>query len=264
MGGLASPPLDRSMTTSTTPNLEDANAQLAALDAAARVSWAAEHFRGGLAMTSSFGAQSAVMLHLVTRVVPDLPVVWIDTGYLFPETYRFAEQLRDRLSLNLNVYTADMTPARFEALHGRAWEQGADDSGSAAGEADYLRAFKVEPMKRAIADLGITCWLAGLRAEQTDHRATLRPVEKQDGVYKVHPILNWTGKQVGEYLKQHDLPYHPLVEQGYASIGDTHSTRPVTAEMDERDGRFTGLRQECGLHLPETPEENQSRGSSGL
>ncbi|XAL99162.1 phosphoadenylyl-sulfate reductase [Phycisphaeraceae bacterium D3-23] len=246
------------MTASATLNLDDANAQLGAFDAAARVAWAKEHFRGGLAMTSSFGAQSAVMLHLVTQVVPDIPIVWIDTGYLFPETYRFAEQLRQRLGLNLKVYTGDLTPARYEALHGRAWED------AEQGQRDYLRAFKVAPMKRAIEDLGITCWLAGLRAEQTDHRATLRPVEKQDGVYKVHPILSWTGQQVGAYLKQHKLPYHPLVEQGYASIGDTHSTRKVTDEMTDRDGRFTGLRQECGLHLPETPEENQSRGSSGL
>lgn len=247
------------MTASATFNLDDANTQLAAQDAAARVAWAVEHFREGLAMTSSFGAQSAVMLHLVTRVVPDIPVVWIDTGYLFPETYRFAEELRERLSLNLKVFTAGITPARFEAMHGRAWEEEAN-----GGEAEYLKHFKVEPMQRAIRELGITCWLAGLRAEQTDHRATLRPVERQNGVYKVHPILNWTRKQVGDYLTQHNLPYHPLVEQGYASIGDTHSTRPVTAGMDERDGRFTGLRQECGLHLPETPEENQSRGSSGL
>ncbi len=247
------------MTASATLNLDDANAHLAAQDAAARVAWAAERFGAGLAMTSSFGAQSAVMLHLVTRVVPDVPVVWIDTGYLFPETYRFAEELRDRLDLNLKVFTAGITPARFEAVHGRAWED--TDHG---GEAEYLRRFKVEPMQRAIRELGITCWLAGLRAEQTDHRATLRPVERQNGVYKVHPILNWTRKQVGDYLTRHGLPYHPLVEQGYASIGDTHSTRPVTADMDERDGRFTGLRQECGLHLPETPEENESRGSSGL
>ncbi|MFI4861855.1 MAG: phosphoadenylyl-sulfate reductase [Phycisphaerales bacterium JB063] len=246
------------MTASATLNLDDANKQLAAQDAQARVAWAAEQFGRGLAMTSSFGAQSAVMLHLVTRVVPDIPVVWIDTGYLFPETYRFAEALRDRLDLNLKVYTGTLTPARFEALHGRSWE----DPGQ--GQTDYLRRFKVEPMKRAIETLGITCWLAGLRAEQTDHRATLRPVELQDGVYKVHPILNWTRKDVGEYLTRHDLPYHPLVEQGYASIGDTHSTRKVTDEMTDRDGRFTGLRQECGLHLPETPEENQSLGSSGL
>ncbi|MEM9415276.1 MAG: phosphoadenylyl-sulfate reductase [Planctomycetota bacterium] len=245
------------MTASTTLNLEDANARLDAQDAGARIRWAAQAFGDGLAMTSSFGAQSAVMLHLVAQNAPGIPVVWIDTGYLFPETYRFAEELRQRLKLNLRVFSADTTPARFEAIHGKTWEY-------AEGLDQYHRTFKIEPMKRAIEELGITCWLAGLRAEQTDHRATLRLVERQDGVYKVHPILNWTRKQVGGYLSAHDLPYHPLVEQGYATIGDTHSTRKVTAEMDERDGRFTGLRQECGLHLPETQEENESLGSSGL
>lgn len=208
-------------------------------------------------MTSSFGAQSAVMLHLATRVVPDIPVILIDTGYLFPETYHFVRDLTQRLSLNLKVYTPRVTPARYEALHGRTWEY-------VEGLSHYHEVFKVEPLQRALEELSVTAWLAGLRSNQTDHRATLRPIEAQDGLYKIHPILNWSRKDVGEYLSQYDLPYHPLVEQGYASIGDTHSTRPVTAEQDERDGRFNGLAQECGIHVPQTKEEDDSRMSSGL
>src|SRR5690606_23489534 len=107
-------------------------------------------------------------------------------------------------------------------------------------------------------------WLAGLRKGQTEHRKHLRHVELQGDTYKVHPILTWTTKAVHEYLKRHDLPYHPLHEQGYASIGDWHSTRPVGAGEDERAGRFGGLKQECGLHLPKSPEENASREASGL
>ena len=239
-------------------DVEAVNAQLDAAPAEAVVAWAHETFGRSLVMTSSFGAQSAVMLHLVTRVVPDIPVVFIDTGYLFPETYRFALQMQERLGLNLKVYTPQVTTGWLEAVHGKLWEQGPE------ALEKYLQIVKVEPMQRALTELGVKAWVAGLRREQTRHRANLRRVEVQDGRCKVHPILDWTTKQVHEYLQAHDLPYHPLYEQGYASIGDVHSTRPITDQQHEREGRFGGLRQECGLHLPTSAEENESRESSGL
>ncbi|QDU72159.1 phosphoadenylyl-sulfate reductase [Mucisphaera calidilacus] len=235
-----------------------ANDHLEALDAQEVVRWAHETFGEGLILSSSFGAQSAVMLHLVTRVVPGIPVVWIDTGYLFPETYKFAAALEERLGLNLRVYQPEVTPARFEALHGRVWESGGE------GLDAYHRVFKVEPMQRALRELGATAWFAGLRAEQSASRSSLGTLGEQDGVYKVHPILKWSTRQVHAYLKEHDLPYHPLVDQGYASIGDVHSTRPITAGEDERAGRFGGLKQECGIHLPSSAEESASRDASGL
>ncbi|MEM6260653.1 MAG: phosphoadenylyl-sulfate reductase [Planctomycetota bacterium] len=245
------------MTASATLNLASINAELDNGEAPDIVRWAGETFGNGLALTSSFGAQSAVMLHLVTRVLPGVPVILIDTGYLFPETYRFAEQLRQRLDLNLKVYTPQISPARYEAIHGKTWEY-------AEGLDHYHKLFKVEPLQRALEQLNISAWLAGLRAQQTDHRATLRTIEQQDGLYKVHPILHWSSKDVHNYLKEHDLPYHPLVEKAYASIGDTHSTRPITQGMDEREGRFGGLRQECGIHLPTSKDEEASRDASGL
>ena len=239
-------------------DLDAVNAELDGAPAERIVDWASQRFGSGLVMTSSFGAQSAVSLHLVTRVVPDIPVILIDTGYLFPETYRFALELKERLSLNLQVYTPRVTTGWLEAVHGKLWEQGAE------GLERYHQIVKIEPMQRALSDLGATAWVAGLRRGQTSHRAGLRPVEQQEGRYKVHPILDWSTKDVHEYLKAHDLPYHPLYEQGYASIGDVHSTRPITEQQHEREGRFGGLRQECGLHLPDSNEENQSRESSGL
>ena len=245
------------MTASATLQLDSVNSQLDGKSADDVIRWAGETFGDGLAMTSSFGAQSAVMLHLVTRIIPDLPVILIDTGYLFPETYQLVKDFTERFSLNLKVYTARVTPARYEALHGKTWE--VEES-----MGHYLQLFKVEPLQRALEELNVTAWLAGLRANQTDHRATLRTVEKQDGVYKVHPILNWSRKDIGEYMAKHDLPYHPLVEKGYASIGDTHSSRPITEGEDERAGRFGGFAQECGIHLPQSEAENESLGSSGL
>src|SRR5690606_4872816 len=143
--------------------------------------------------------------------------------------YRFAEQLTERLRLNLKVYQAAMTPARMEAIHGPLWEKGEE------GMDRYNLLRKVEPMQQAIKELDVKAWAAGLRRQQTAYRASLTTVARQDGIVKVHPILRWTSRDIHDYLKKHDLPYHPLYEQGYVSIGDVHSTSPVTAEQHERD-----------------------------
>ncbi len=242
----------------TTIDLASINEQFAEADAPTLVQWAHETFGDGLVLTTSFGVQSAVMLHLVTQVVPKLPVVFVDTGFHFFDTYRFADQLTERLGLNLVVAQARHSSAWTIARHGKLWEGDTDDS----HKLDQIH--KVEPMARALDDLGATATLAGLRREQTDHRKDLPPVVFQRGRHKIHPILRWSQREVHEYLQQHELPYHPLTDQGYASIGDWTNTLPITAEGHERDGRFGGLKQECGLHLPETPEEDASRMSSGL
>jgi phosphoadenosine phosphosulfate reductase len=229
-------------------------------DATSLVQWGHDTFGNGLVLSTSFGIQSAVMLHLVTQVVPNIPVVWVDTGYLPVETYRFADELSSRLNLNLKVYQSPLSPARMEALHGRLWEQHDVESFNR-----YDRIRKVEPMQRALSDLQATAWLTGLRSDQTDHRKSLDRVGQQGGRYKLLPILQWTAKDVYDYLVTHDLPYHPLFDKGYVSVGDWHSSRPITADDDnERDTRFKGLKQECGLHLPQSPEEAASLDSSSL
>jgi phosphoadenosine phosphosulfate reductase len=222
------------------------------------IEWASDRFGERLIASTSFGATSAVMLHLVHTVAPRTPIVCVDTGYFFPETYQFAEGLIKRLKLDVRFYSAPMSPARQEALHGKLWEQGDE------GVKRYLQINKVEPMQRAIRELGAEGWMAGLRSEQTEHRAGLRPIDRQDGCVKIHPILRWTTEQMTAYMERYDLPYHPMVEQGYRSIGDHHSTIPTTADMDPRDGRILGKTRECGLHLPLTEEQNQSLKSSGL
>ena len=244
--------------TSNQPDLDAINPKLEGAEALEVIRWAHETFGNGLVLSTSFGMQAAVMLHLTTQVVPDIPVIFIDTGFHFLDTYKFADELTDRLKLNLKVYQAKASPAWTLARHGKLWEQGVE------GLNQLDRIHKVEPMARALDELGATATLAGLRRGQTEHRKTLPTVVLQRGRHKVHPILTWTDKDVHDYLKKHDLPYHPLREQGYTSIGDWHSTLPITAGMDERDGRFGGLKQECGLHLPETKEEDDSRFSSGL
>ncbi|MFW6067171.1 MAG: phosphoadenylyl-sulfate reductase [Myxococcota bacterium] len=242
----------------TESTLEQLNRQLEEASAEDVIRWAAKRFGSSLVMSTSFGAHSAVMLHLIGRIAPETPVVFIDTGYLFPETYRFADELARRFGLNLHVYGPAMTPARQEALYGKLWEQGEE------GVEQYLRLNKVEPMQRALEELGARAWLAGLRSEQTDHRAGLHRVDVQDGRYKIHPILHWSTDEVEAYMEAHELPHHPLYAQGYRSIGDWHSTLPTTDDMDPREGRILGRKRECGLHLPLSAEENASLKSSGL
>lgn len=240
--------------------LAELNQQLTNADANQIVQWAVEQFGDGLVMTTSFGIHSAVMLHMVTEIVPDIPVIWIDTGYLPTKTYLFAEELTDRLKLNLKVYQSSISPARMEALHGRLWAQ---NDVEALNRYDQIR--KVEPMQRALQELHATAWLAGLRSSQTDHRKALEVVNLQGEIYKVLPILKWNSKQVYDYLMAHDLPYHPLFDEGYVTVGDWHSSRPLTAsDEDERDTRFQGLKQECGIHLPLSLEESESFDSSSL
>lgn len=250
----------QNLTYSPELNLEAVNQQLAQADAQTLVEWGYQTFGEGLVMSTSFGIQAAVMLHLVSTVVPNIPVIWVDTGYLPAETYRFAEELTERLRLNLKVYQSPISPARMEALYGRLW---AEENVEALNRYDQIR--KVEPMQRALQELGATAWLAGLRGDQTDHRKTLNRIGKQSGKYKILPILNWNARDIYQYLTAHDLPYHPFFDLGYTTVGDWHSSRPVTEEDEnERDTRFHGLKQECGLHLPQTPGEAQSLDSSSL
>jgi phosphoadenosine phosphosulfate reductase len=207
-----------------------------------RVEQALELLPGAHVLTSSFGAQAAVMLHLVNTVVPRMPVVLIDTGYLFSETYRFIDELTQRLDLNLKVVRSDKSPAWQESRFGKLWDQGL------AGIEQYNRINKQEPLDRALKELGAETWFAGLRRSQAETRAQISPIEYKRGRYKVHPLFDWTDRHVGDYLKKHSLPYHPLWEKGYLSIGDWHTTRSL-AEVDSmEDLRFFGLKRECGLH----------------
>ncbi|MEB3312398.1 MAG: phosphoadenosine phosphosulfate reductase [Snowella sp.] len=236
------------------------NEQLKHANAEAIIEWGFQTFGDRLVMSTSFGIQAAVMLHLVTRIVPDIPVIWIDTGYLPTETYLFAEELTERLNLNLKVYQSPLSPARMEALYGKLWQQKDLES---LNRYDQIR--KVEPMQRALRDLNAIAWLAGLRRNQTSHRQNLQPLVKQGNQYKVLPILDWTSKDIYEYLTAYNLPYHPYFDQGYVSVGDWHSSRPLMADDEnERDTRFHGVKQECGLHLPLSPEAAQSLDSSTL
>jgi len=223
------------------------NRCLATLTAGERVAWALEHLPGRHVVTSSFGAQSAVSLHLLTRQAPNIPVVVIDTGYLFPETYRFIDKLTEELELDIRVFRSAISPAWQEARHGQRWMH---DLGALE---EYNREVKVEPMREALDSLDVGTWFAGLRRTQAETRREVPFVTAQNGRYKVHPIADWDDRSVHDYLVRHDLPYHPLWEHGYLSIGDYHSTRSIHEVSDAAGMRFFGRKRECGLHEMELP-----------
>ncbi len=223
----------------------DASATLEKLSAEERVAWALEHLPKPQVLSSSFGAQAAVMLHLLVTQAPDTPVVVVDTGYLFPETYQFIDHLQERFQLRLHVARAELSAAWQEARYGRLWKQ------DMAALDTYNRINKVEPMRRVFEGLGSRTWFTGLRRDQSASRLGVPFLGVQEGRFKVAPIADWTDREVGRYLKQHDLPYHPLWDQGYVSIGDWHTTRPLSEAGSADATRFFGLKRECGLHEPD-------------
>ncbi len=222
--------------------LASINRAFEALPARRRVEQAIELLPESYVLTSSFGAQSAVMLHLVNSVLPGIPVVLIDTGYLFPETYSFIDELTEKLRLNLRVFRSDSSPAWQERRFGRLWDQGL------RGIEQYNRINKQEPLDRAFRELDVQTWFSGLRRVQAATRARTAPIEFKRGRYKVHPLLDWTDRDVGRYLVEYELPYHPLWEKGYPSIGDWHTTRSLAEAGNLESVRFFGLKRECGLH----------------
>jgi len=222
--------------------LQHSNATFAKLSVTERVTWSLENLPGQHVVTSSFGAHAAVSLHLLTQQCPDIPVILIDTGYLFPETYRFVDKLTERLKLNLKVYSAGLSPRWQEARFGERWRMGPE------ALEEYNQLVKVEPMKRAINELEVGTWFAGLRRSQSLGRKNTAFLEWSNDRWKVHPIADWSDRDVHRYLTQNNLPYHPLWEHGYVSIGDYHTTKSIHEVSEAEQLRFFGLKRECGLH----------------
>jgi phosphoadenosine phosphosulfate reductase len=222
--------------------LDAVEAVLAQRSAQQRVEFALHDLPGVHVLSSSFGAQAAVSLHMVTRLLPNIPVILVDTGYLFPETYQFVDTLTERLGLNLQVVRPALSPSWLEARHGKLWEQGLE------GLERYGTLSKAEPMRRALQKFAARTWISGLRRAQSGSRAKLRIIDHVDGRFKFHPIADWTDRDIGRYLMQHQLPYHPLWDKGYVSIGDWHTTRPLSEAGSADATRFFGLKRECGLH----------------
>lgn len=204
-----------------------------------RLAFAAETFGEDLLFTSSFGAQSGVLLHLWSVVCPHLPVTFIDTGFLFPETLEYRDALAARLGLTVRVVRPDIARAAFVAEHG-------DDI--QARDPDFCCGVnKVSPI--APLKARARAWVSGLRRDQSKARADLAILETEGHLVRVHPIATLGAADVTAYLARHGIAEHPLVARRYLSIGCAPCTRAVRDGEDERAGRWDGsTKTECGIH----------------
>lgn len=216
--------------------------ELEGLKAPGRIARLSEIYGDRLVASTSFGLQAAAMLHLIRENAPEIPIVFVDTGYCFPETYEFAQSFIDDWGLDIRIFNPTMSAARQEALYGKLWEQGEE------GLKKYSLLNKVEPMNRALADVGGDVWLSGLRRSQSSTRADRDFAEQQRSTTKVYPILDWADAQLASYFYEHQLPRHPLEAKGYVTMGDWHSTRLPEVGESAEDTRFGGNKYECGLH----------------
>lgn len=191
------------------------------------------------AVISSFGAEAAVLLHLISRVRPDLPVVFLETGQHFFQTLAYRRELTERLGLT------DVRDIKPEAAALSNADPRGDLWRSAPDVCCAIR--KVQPLSQALA--GFDTRITGRKRYQNSHRAALEPFEAADGVLTVNPLAVWSADQIEDWLRDHQLPRHPLVEQGYPSIGCWPCTRAVETGEDARDGRWAGQEKtECGIH----------------
>lgn len=201
-----------------------------------------DEFPGRIALTSSFGAEAAVLLHMVATIDPATPVIFLETGKLFGETLRYRDALRDRLGLT-DVRSVRPDPERLAALDadGVLWY----------GNPDMCcRVRKVEPLRDALA--GFQAWITGRKGFHGGERASLPPVEAtDDGRFRINPLHGWRQQDVTDYFARHDLPRHPLEADGFRSIGCMPCTDRAAPGEDVRAGRWRGRgKSECGIHLP--------------
>jgi phosphoadenosine phosphosulfate reductase len=204
--------------------------------------WAVDAYGEGLTLSVSFGgAEGVVLLDMLSRITDRVRVFTLDTGFLFPETVKFREELMRRYGLSLEVVRPKLNITQQAARIGERLYAFDPDA--------CCRMRKVEPLERALE--GYSAWVTGIRRDQTAERRDTPVVgwEERFGVVKVAPLARWSVGQVDEYVRRHDLPLNPLLEKGYRSIGCVPCTRPVEHGEDARAGRWAGTEKtECGLH----------------
>lgn len=203
--------------------------------------WAYQEFGDGLTMATGFGAEGMVLIDIASRISPTPNIFFLDTGFLFAETYQLRERLQQRYGIEIRAVRTALSPEAQEQLYGpRLWATNPD-------LCCLIR--KIEPLKTALRDSA--AWITAIRRDQTPQRATSRVVEwdQRWHLVKVNPLAAWTRRDVWKYILRNDVPYNPMYERGYTSIGCQHCTRAVAAGEDERAGRWSGHQKtECGLH----------------
>jgi len=209
------------------------------------LTWGYKKFENQFAITTSFGIQSSVLLNMVSKLCLQrkIKIFWIDTGYLPPETYQYAEKLMEDLSLEVEVLQSKLSSARMEAIYGKLWE-----TNKVSDLDKYHELRKIKPLENGLEKHNIYCWASGVRAGQTENRNKMRFVDIIRKRLSLRPLLNWTNKDIFYYMKENNLPAHPLFSKGYSTVGDWHSSTPDGIQTKGRNTRFGGIKEECGIH----------------
>ncbi len=229
------------METATREDWTDTNKRLARATPREILEWAVERFYPRLTMATAFGAEGCVLLHLLAEIEPRVRVFNLDTGYQFAETLELRDRIAARYGIEVELVGAGTTVAEYESQHnGPLYVSNSD-------QCCYDR--KIVPLRRAL--VGYDAWITAIRADQSSHRAVAQVVggDPKFGLVKINPLLNWTRRDVWAFIVTHNVPYNPLHDEGYASIGCWPCTRRVSEGDDERSGRWAGqAKTECGLH----------------
>ncbi len=228
----------------TTAALKEASDRFETATPAEILRWGIETFAPEIALATGFGAEGVVLMHLVSQIAPETTVFYLDTDLLFQETYELRDALAARLGIKFTrVHSGISLEAQAEEFGPALWTHNPD-------QCCQLR--KVVPLRRFLSTQ--KAWITAIRRDQTKHRASAGLVEwdNANGLVKLNPLANWTNKQVWAHIMEHKLPYNPLHDVGYPSIGCWPCTKAVAAGGDPRSGRWAGLdKTECGIHLQE-------------
>jgi phosphoadenosine phosphosulfate reductase len=213
--------------------------------------WAVARFAPRLTMATAFGAEGCCLIHMLAEIEPRIPIFNLETGYQFAETLAMRERLRERYGIDVEWVRPETTVEEYEKEHGGPLYVIRSDQ--------CCHDRKIVPLRRSLA--GFDAWISSIRKDQTEHRAKAGVLQwdRKFELAKVNPLLTWTKKDVWSFVMKHDIPYNPLHDQNYPSIGCWPCTRPVADGADERSGRWAGtVKKECGLHVVEV------EGGSGI
>jgi phosphoadenosine phosphosulfate reductase len=213
--------------------------------------WAVETFHPRLTMATAFGAEGCCIIHMLAEIEPSVRIFNLETGYQFPETLEMRDRIKQRYGIVVEMVYPELTVEEYEREHGGPLYNLRPDQ--------CCHDRKILPLKRAV--VGYEAWISAIRGDQTEHRraASVVQADRKFGLIKVNPLLRWTKKDVWNFIFAHDIPYNPLHDCGYPSIGCAPCTDPVPEGADERSGRWAGTRKkECGLHVIE------HEGGSGI
>ncbi len=223
-----------------------ANEHLLTASPEAVLHWAIDRFHPRLMMATAFGAEGCCLIHMLAAIQPSVRIINIDTGYQFVETLELRERIKARYGIEVEYVLPEQTVAEYEAEHGGPLYPHRPDQ--------CCHDRKILPLRRAMERIQPLAWVSAIRKDQTTDRAQADVVrwDPKFNLVKVNPLLNWTKKEIWSFLIKHDVPYNPLHDQGYPSIGCWPCTRAIGPGEDDRAGRWSGkVKKECGLHVIE-------------